>query len=40
MVDVPAKYLLHLYDNDLCNGKVKRYIEFNIKELREESMLY
>ena len=36
MIDVPAKYLLWLYDNDRCNVPVKAYIEKCIEILRKE----
>lgn len=36
MANVPAKYLIWLYDNQKCNGQVKAYIEDNIEVLREE----
>lgn len=36
MIDVPADYLLWLYDNDRCSGSVKAYIEECIDALRKE----
>jgi uncharacterized protein (DUF3820 family) len=39
MVDIPAKYLLWLYDNNKCNMDVKFYIEDNIDALKKETKL-
>ena len=36
MADVPADYLIHLFDNGLKNGNVKEYIEDNMDVLYEE----
>jgi uncharacterized protein (DUF3820 family) len=36
MANVPADYLLWLYDNGNCNGGVKDYIRDNLKGLRQE----
>ena len=36
MANVPANYLLWLYDNDKCSGSVKEYIEDNIDILKKE----
>lgn len=36
MIDVPASYLLWLYDNNKCSGEVKKYIQENIDVLRSE----
>lgn len=36
MQDVPASYLLWLYDNEKCSGEVKAYIEDNLDVLRKE----
>jgi len=36
MANVPAKYLIWLYENQKCTGQVKAYIEDNIEVLREE----
>lgn len=36
MVDVPAYYLIWLYDNNKCSGSVKNYIEDCIEVLRKE----
>ena len=30
MEDVPAEYLLWLYENDKCSGEVKAYVRDNI----------
>ena len=41
MQDVPALYLLWLYENDKCSGYVKQYIQDNqdvlIKEIGDTS---
>jgi len=29
LIDVPASYLLWLYDNNKCYGELKKYIEEN-----------
>jgi hypothetical protein len=34
MKDVPAKYLVWLYDNNKCNADVKAYIATNLSALR------
>jgi len=36
MANVPASYLLWLYDNNKCDGQVKDYILDNLSFLREE----
>ena len=36
MEDVPAKYLLWMYDKGMQEGNVKRYIKENMKYLQEE----
>ena len=36
MANVPADYLLWLYDNNKCSGDVKAYIEDNIDVLKSE----
>jgi uncharacterized protein (DUF3820 family) len=36
MTNVPASYLLWLYDNNKCSGNVKTYIEENLEVLKEE----
>ena len=36
MIDVPAYYLIWLYDNNKCSGPVKNYIEDCIDALRME----
>lgn len=37
MIDVPASYLLWLYDNDLKDGNVKDYIEdIGIETIKKE----
>lgn len=38
MANVPAHYLLHLFNNcDWLSGKVKSYIVDNLEELRSEA---
>ena len=36
MVNVPASYLLWLYDNDKCNKEVRDYITENLDVLKHE----
>ena len=36
LANVPADYLLYLYDNDKCNAKLKAYIESNLDVLKSE----
>lgn len=36
MANVPASYLLWLYDNDKCGSYVKEYIEDNLDVLKVE----
>lgn len=36
MEEVPASYLLWLYDNDKCSNDVKKYIEDNMDVLNDE----
>lgn len=36
MINVPASYLIWLYDNNKCSGDVKAYIEDNYDVLNEE----
>lgn len=36
MANVPADYLLWLYDNDKCDEQVKAYIVDNLEILKEE----
>lgn len=37
MIDVPAKYLLYVYDNNMCSNKVREYIEKNLEVIREQA---
>lgn len=37
MADVPADYLLWLWDNNKCRGSVKLYINKNMIQLRDEA---
>ena len=34
MQDVPASYLIYLFENRLCHGEVLAYIEENMEVLR------
>ncbi len=34
--DVPASYLIWLYDNEKCHGKLKEYIKDNLDVLYSE----
>jgi len=36
MINVPASYLLWLYDNEKCSGSVLDYIKDNLEALRKE----
>jgi uncharacterized protein (DUF3820 family) len=36
MINVPADYLLYLYDNGKCDGEVLEYIEDNMDVLKKE----
>ena len=36
MVNVPASYLLWLYENNKCSGVVREYIIENLDALRKE----
>lgn len=36
MEDVPATYLMWLYENDKCNQPVREYIEDNMDVLEKE----
>jgi uncharacterized protein (DUF3820 family) len=38
MIDVPAKYLLYIYENDMCsNDRVKQYIEDNLDVIKQQA---
>lgn len=37
MANVPASYLIWLYDNNKCAGEVKKYIQDNIDVLKSET---
>ena len=37
MVQVPASYLLFLYETNKCSPRVKEYIEDNFQVLKKES---
>ena len=36
MANVPASYLMWLYDNNKCNAEVREYIKENLDVLRKE----
>lgn len=36
LIDVPAQYLIWLYDNNKCSGPLKDYIEDNMDALKKE----
>ncbi|KDS63634.1 hypothetical protein M096_4644 [Parabacteroides distasonis str. 3999B T(B) 6] len=36
MINVPAGYLIWLYDNNKCSADVRAYIEDNMDALKEE----
>jgi uncharacterized protein (DUF3820 family) len=36
MINVPASYLIWLYENNKCDDQVREYIEDNLSFLREE----
>ena len=37
MINVPASYLIWLYDNNKCDEEVRRYIEDNMDVLIKET---
>ncbi len=39
MTNVPAKYLIWIYDNNKCTDEVKGYIKDNYTDLLQESDL-
>lgn len=36
MIDVPAKYLLYVYENNMCNARVAKYIKDNLEVIKEQ----
>lgn len=36
MINIPAYYLLWLFDNNKCFGEVEKYIKDNMDVIREE----
>lgn len=36
MIDVPAAYLLWLYENGKCYGEVRAYIEDNMQVIKDQ----
>lgn len=37
MIDVPATYLMYIYDNDMCSLLVQHYIEENMEVILEQA---
>lgn len=37
LANVPASYLIWLYDNGKCYGELKKYIEENMDSLKQET---
>lgn len=37
MIDVPAKYLMYIYDNNMCKPEVKLYIEDNLDVIKKQA---
>ena len=37
IANVPASYLLWLYDNQKCTGEIKLYIRNNLEGLKQEA---
>lgn len=37
MIDVPAKYLLYVYENKMCSKLVKEYVEKNLDVIKEQA---
>lgn len=37
LANVPASYLIWLYDNKKCYGELKKYIEENLDALQQET---
>ena len=37
MIDVPAKYLLYIYENNMCNNRVKEYIIDNLDVIKQQA---
>jgi uncharacterized protein (DUF3820 family) len=38
MINVPANYLMHIYDSGMCNNLVKVYIESNLDVIRQQAI--
>ena len=36
MANVPAKYLIWIFENDKCSGDIKAYIQNNLSVLKKE----
>jgi uncharacterized protein (DUF3820 family) len=39
MIDVPAKYLIYIYENEMCNLRVKDYIKRNMDVIKEQAKI-
>lgn len=37
MIDVPAQYLLYVYENDMVGERVKKYIKSNLSVIKEQA---
>lgn len=36
MIDVPAAYLLYVYENKMCGERVAKYVEDNLDVIKEQ----
>jgi uncharacterized protein (DUF3820 family) len=36
LCNIPASYLIWLYENNKCYGEIKKYIEDNLDDLKNE----
>lgn len=39
LIDIPASYLIWIYENNRCSKDVKAYIQDNLEALRKETKL-
>jgi len=37
MIDIPAKYLLYVYENNMCSNRVRDYIKENLNVIRDQA---
>lgn len=37
MIDIPARYLLYVYDNNMCSKLVRNYIEENLDVIKSQA---